>query len=128
MHHDRRVLILALAAGLPAILGVFLLLWLGGYAARVQWTVGVAVVVFWLGFTFAVQERVIRPLQTLSNMLAALREGDFSIRARGASSDDALGLALLEVNLLADTLRSQRLGAVEATALISRRVARRPEQ
>ena len=123
MHHDRRVLILALAAGLPAILGVFLLLWLGGYAARVQWTVGVAVVVFWLGFTFAVQERVIRPLQTLSNMLAALREGDFSIRARGASSDDALGLALLEVNLLADTLRSQRLGAVEATALLGRVMA-----
>src|SRR5262249_16413826 len=52
--------------------------------------------------------------------LAALREGDFSMRARGAATEDALGLALLEVNLLSDTLRTQRLGAVEATALLGR--------
>ncbi len=120
MRHDRRVLVLALAAGLPAIGTVLLLLRLGNYAPAVQWTVGALVVICWLGFAFAAQERVIRPLQTLSNMIAALREGDFSFRARGASADDALGLALLEVNLLAETLRAQRLGAVEATALLGR--------
>src|SRR5205814_6197037 len=59
-----------------------------------------------------------RPLQTLSNMLAALREGDYSIRARGAGREDALGLAFLESNLLGDTLRWQRLGALEATTLL----------
>jgi PAS domain S-box-containing protein len=64
------------------------------------------------------RERVVRPLQTLSNMLAALREGDYSIRARGAEREDALGLALLESNLLGETLRAQRLGAMEATALL----------
>ena len=64
------------------------------------------------------RERVVRPLQTLSNMLAALREGDYSIRARGADRDDALGLAFLESNLLGETLRTQRLGAMEATALL----------
>ena len=46
--------------------------------------VTVVVVLAWLGFAAAVRERVTRPLQTLSNMLAALREGDYSIRARGA--------------------------------------------
>ena len=51
-------------------------------------------------------------------MLAALREGDFSLRARSSLSDDALGLALLEVNTLGDTLQAQRLGAMEATALL----------
>ena len=30
------------------------------------------------------REHVVRPLQTMSNLLAALREGDYSIRARGA--------------------------------------------
>jgi PAS domain S-box-containing protein len=62
---------------------------------------------------------VIRPLQTLSNVLAALREGDYSLRARRADPrDDSLGLVYLEANALADTLRGQRLGALEATGLL----------
>jgi PAS domain S-box-containing protein len=61
---------------------------------------------------------VVRPLQTLSNLLAALREEDFSFKARGTRGDDALSYAMLEVNALADTLRGQRLGALEATALL----------
>ena len=100
-----------------------LLLLIGDYAPRVQWTVRAFIVILWLGFAFSAQERVIRPLQTLSNMLAALREGDFSLRARGADPEDALGLALLEVNELRDTLREERLGAVEATALLGRVMA-----
>ena len=64
------------------------------------------------------RDRLIRPLQTISNLLAALREGDFSIRARDAGSDDALGAVMLEINTLSDTLRTQRLGAQEATALL----------
>ncbi len=57
-------------------------------------------------------------MQTLSNLLAALRESDFSIRARGASGDDPLGAVMLEVNVLAATLHDQRLGALEAGALL----------
>src|SRR6202034_575956 len=64
------------------------------------------------------QSRVVFPLRTLSTLLAALREGDFSIRARGANSEDALGEVLREVNALGETLRQQRLGALEATALL----------
>jgi PAS domain S-box-containing protein len=116
--HERRVFQLALLAGLPAIVATLLLLWRGGYSAKVQWTLGLVVVVSWLITALIVRERVVRPLQTLSNMLAALREGDYSIRARGAERDDALGLAFLEANLLGETLRTQRLGALEATALL----------
>jgi len=96
------------------------LIWTGGHTSKVAWTVTVLVAVFWFGVAFALRERVVRPLQTLSNMLAALREEDFSIRARGARPDDALGLALFEVNSLGQTLREQRLGALEATALLAR--------
>ena len=109
---------LALAAALPPTLVAVVLLWRGGYSARVQWSVGMLLSVTWLVTAFALRERVIRPLQTLSNMLAALREGDYSIRARGAAREDALGLAFLEANLLGETLRAQRLGAMEATALL----------
>ncbi len=116
--HDRRILFMALAGGLPAVLVALILLWYGPYPARVQWTLTVAIVGFWFGFSHAVRERVVFPLQTLSNLLAALREGDFSIRARGAARDDPLGEAMLEVNFLGQILREQRLGALEATALL----------
>lgn len=109
---------LALAAALPPTIVAVVLLWRGGYTARVQWSVGILLGVTWLVTALALRERVIRPLQTLSNMLAALREGDYSIRARGADREDALGLAFLEANLLGETLRAQRLGAMEATALL----------
>lgn len=118
MKHDRRIVLFALLASLPSTTVALGFLWLGPYTPRVQWTVTVILIGAWCGFTVAMRERVVRPLQTLSNMLAALREGDFTIRARGAGTGDSLALAFLEVNALEEVLREQRLGAVEATALL----------
>jgi nitrogen fixation/metabolism regulation signal transduction histidine kinase len=118
LSHDLRVLLLALAAGAPAIVVAALLLWLGDFTPKVQWTLTLLIVGVWLGCSFAVRERVIRPLQTLANLLAALSEGDFSVRGRAPRGDEALGLAMHEVNSLSSTLREQRLGAVEATQLL----------
>jgi two-component system nitrogen regulation sensor histidine kinase NtrY len=121
--YDVRIVALVLAGGLPAILVVFLLLALDHHSARLMWTVGGLLVFVWIVAAMAVRSRVIRPLQTLANLLAALREGDYSIRARGADLDDALGLAFAEVNALREPLRVQRLGAVEAIALLQRVMA-----
>jgi two-component system nitrogen regulation sensor histidine kinase NtrY len=118
LRFDQRILLLALAAGLPAALVALILLWTGDYTPKVQWTLTVFVVGVWTGCSFSVRQRVVLPLQTLSNLLAALRESDFSIRARGASGDDPLGAVMLEVNVLASTLHDQRLGALEAGALL----------
>jgi len=107
----------------PALLLLFLFLYLGHYSAKVQLTVGLVAGGFWLACAFAVRERFIRPVQTISNMVAALREDDFSLRARGASAWDDLGLVFLELNALGETLRQQRLGAQEATALLRRVMA-----
>lgn len=96
------------------------LLWIGDFSPKVRWTFGTLVVGMWLGFAAALRERVIHPLQTLSNMLAALREGDFTIRGRSTSREDPLGLAFFEANTLSETLRQQRLGALEASALLRR--------
>jgi PAS domain S-box-containing protein len=115
---ESRTLVLALVAGAPGVLGTALLLWTGGHSAKVQWTADLLILGLWLGFAFAVQSGVVRPLRILSNLLAALREEDFSFRARETEGDDALALAMSEVNALADTLREQRLGALEATALL----------
>ncbi|HEX2095296.1 MAG TPA: ATP-binding protein [Longimicrobiaceae bacterium] len=118
--HDRQVLRLAFLTGLPGVLLALLLLWTGAHSDKLRWTLTLLLGIAWLGFMVALRERIIRPLQTLSNLLAALREGDFSMRARGAGTDDALGLAFLEANVLADTLREQRIRALEATALLRR--------
>ena len=118
LRFDQRILLLALAAGLPAALVALILLWTGSYTPKVQWTLSVVILGVWTGCSFSVRHRVVLPLQTLSNMLAALRESDFSIRARGASGDDPLGAVMLEVNVLASTLHNQRLVALEAGALL----------
>ncbi len=118
LSYERRILTLALMVGLPGMLVAILLLWTGEFTAKVQWTVTAFLLALYLGFVLSLRERVIRPLQTLSNLLAALHEGDYSIRARGASRDDALGEVHFEINALGETLRQQRLGALEATALL----------
>jgi nitrogen fixation/metabolism regulation signal transduction histidine kinase len=68
----------------------------------------------------ALIESLVRPLQTLSNVVASLREGDYSFRARGAGSRDALGELASEINALADLLQRQRVRSLEATALLGR--------
>ncbi len=116
--HERRVFWMAMLAGFPGVLVSMLMLWLGDFTPKTQWTLTLLVAGFWWGFAFSLRERVARPLQTLSNLLSALREGDYSIRARGARDDDALGEVAREVNALGETLREQRLGALEATVLL----------
>lgn len=118
--HERQVLLLAFLTGLPGSVVALVLLWRLDLSTKLQWTLGVIIVWIWIGVAFAVHSRVVFPLRTLSNLLAALREGDFSIRARGEGRDDALGEITTEVNALAETLRKQRLGAVEATALLGK--------
>ena len=121
--HDRRILLMALASALPGALISLIFLWSGDYTPKVQWTLTVLIVTVCLGFAFALRERVVLPLQTLSNLLAALGEGDFSIRARGARGGDALGEVMIEVNALVETLRHQRLDALEATTLLRKVMA-----
>lgn len=116
--HEQRVLVFALLSGLPAVIVALCLLLFGDFSAKVQWTLGLIVVGFWLGYAVATREIVMRPLQTMANLLTALREGDFSTRARGANRDEPLGDVMSEINLLGGVLQEQRLGALEATALL----------
>ena len=118
--HERQILLLALLIGLPGTTAALVLIWRAAMAQKFQWTLTAALVLLWMGLAFALRARVVFPLRTLANLLSALREGDFSIRARGETRGDALGELIGEVNDLANTLRMQRLGAVEATALLTK--------
>src|SRR5262245_2162927 len=117
LNYDQRILLLAFLTGLPGAVVGLILLWKGGFDTKTQWTLTVFIVACWLGCALALRERVVTPLQTLSNLLAALREGDYSIRGRATKKDDPLGDVVREVNALGSTLRTQRLGAMEAAAL-----------
>jgi len=116
--HDRQVLALTLLGGVPAAVTALWLLWNGSGSDSLRWVLTAMIVGAWGGFALAVRERVVRPLRTVSGLLAALREGDFSIQARGADRADALGEVMVELNGLIETMREQRLGALEATALL----------
>jgi nitrogen fixation/metabolism regulation signal transduction histidine kinase len=116
--HDRQVLALTLVGGVPASVTALGLLWSGPGSPSLRWVLTGLILGAWAGFALATRERVVRPLRTLSGLLAALREGDFSIQARGADRADALGEVMIELNGLIGLMREQRLGALEATALL----------
>ncbi|HEY4301122.1 MAG TPA: ATP-binding protein [Candidatus Didemnitutus sp.] len=116
--HEQRVFYYTLLSGLPAVVVAMTLLLTGDFTPKVQWTLGLLIGCFWFGYAMFVREIVIRPLQTMANLLTALREGDFSTRARGANRDEPLGDVMSEINLLGSVLQEQRLGALEATALL----------
>ena len=119
LNYDQRILALTLLGGVPGTVVALVLLWTGGFAPKIQWTLTLVIVLCWLGFAAAVRHRVVYPLQTLANLLEALREGDYTLRGRHTLPDDALGQVVLEVNTLSSTLRQQRLDAMEATNLLA---------
>jgi len=116
--HEQRVFYYALLSGLPAVASTVWMLWSNDYQPKEQWTLLLVVFLCWFGFALSARELVTRPLQTMANLLTALREGDFSVRARGANRDEPLGDVMSEINMLSGVLQEQRLGALEATALL----------
>lgn len=118
LSHEQRVLGLALLAGLPSTILAMVLLWSGDSPPRVLWSLTLLTVGCWLVLSFAVRRRVAYPLQTLANLLSGLREGDYSLRGRHTTVEDALDQVLMEVNDLSSTLHQQRLDAMEASALL----------
>src|SRR5262249_954307 len=117
LNYDHRILLLAFFTGLPGAVVGLILLWKGGFDMKTQGSLPVLLVTCWRGRATALRERVVTPLQTSANLRAALREGDYSIRGRATKKDDPLGDVVREVNALGSTLRTQRLGAMEAAAL-----------
>src|SRR5947209_18429966 len=116
--HEDRLTWLTIGAVAPAALVALSLLWFGDYSAKVQWTLTLVIAGFAFGYIVSVRDQAIRPWQTVTNLLSALRDADHSIRARSARETDALGEALLEANEMGETYRVQRLGAFDATALL----------
>jgi two-component system nitrogen regulation sensor histidine kinase NtrY len=116
--YEAHLILLALVAALPGAVCGLWLIWRGDSNSPIKITVTALIIGVWLLCIVGLRERVVFSLQTISNLLGALREGDYSVRGRSYREDDALGEVMREVNTLGSTLREQRLGALEATTLL----------
>ena len=105
---------------LPGLAGASLLAL--GYGPRWAWLV-LAHATLAGGALLAAQRRTLEMrLGAVSSVLAAYRDGDFSVRAAEARAAPFSGV-LAEVNRLGDELRDQRLGAIEAWSLLHKVLA-----
>jgi len=116
---EHSVLALAFTAGLPAAVALLYLTWGQDYTFEVRWTITTVVLVVWVGAAAVAFQMVTRALYLQSNLLGALREGDYSIRGAGGRPGSAVDLVMHEINALGDTLQRQRTEAVESTALLT---------
>jgi nitrogen fixation/metabolism regulation signal transduction histidine kinase len=116
----RRAWLFCFWLALPGLLFAGILLYQEKIGSGAAILIACCLLLYMLLIAAALIESLVRPLQTLSNVVASLREGDYSFRARGAGSRDALGELASEVNALADLLQKQRVRSLEATALLAR--------
>ena len=119
LRFETRVWWMALATALPSLAGFLLLMWLP--EARAFWpSLLIVVLTPTLILAFRLRHTVVYPLHTVSNLLEALREGDYSLRGARARRNDAIGDVVWEINALSDTLRQQRLRVEETLNLLSK--------
>ncbi|HEX8925356.1 MAG TPA: ATP-binding protein, partial [Terriglobales bacterium] len=105
---------------LPTFLFAGILLWQQHVTTAPALLLLFCLLVYLLLIAASLVEGLMRPLQTLSNVVSSLREGDYSFRARGAGTPVAFGELAGEINALADLLQKQRVRSLEATALLAR--------
>ncbi|HUF25287.1 MAG TPA: ATP-binding protein [Vicinamibacterales bacterium] len=125
---EASVTLLVLAGGFPAVAGLLYIIWsvwspVGGEPwwalPESRWSLTVLILAGYFGAAAAAHQMVVRSLQVVTNLLGALREGDYSIRGTGAKRDSSVGLVMNEVNDLGHTLQRQRTEAIESTALLT---------
>lgn len=117
---ERRLRVCLSCLGLPLFVLVAIELQWHRIDSSIQWIALPALAIAWMFAVSMLLEQIVRPLQTLANVVAALREDDYSFRARGGRRNDAMGDLALEINALAGMLQVRRLGAMEAMALVER--------
>ncbi|HEU5413904.1 MAG TPA: ATP-binding protein [Candidatus Angelobacter sp.] len=120
LNFDARITLMTLLISAPGVVVAEIFLWFSGHSVEFKWTITLVLALAWMIGTSALHGQVIRPLQTLSNMVAAIREDDFSFRLRGGSRDDSLADLIYEINALATRLQQQKVSALEATALLKK--------
>lgn len=112
-----------LAAALPIFILSMILLWTHGFSLDHKLELTFLVFALWTGLSFSAYEKIVHSLRVLSNVIAALRDEDFSFRALQATEGDPLGDLAIEINNLARVLETERLGTIETVNLLKKVMA-----
>ena len=115
--YSRLTAVMAASSLVPTLVGAALI-WRSTLSPQWRFAAIAALLILSIGSLAYVTSRSAYRLRTLSNLIAALREGDFSFRARRRSRRDPFDEVITELNFLAENLRSQRVEDLEATALV----------
>ena len=123
------VTLLVLAGRFPAVVALLYITWSvwpfadpsnpPWWNAYGRWSLMALILSAYFGAAIAAHQMVVRSLQVVTNLLGALREGDYSIRGTGTKTGSSVGLVMNEVNDLGHTLQRQRTEAIESTALLT---------
>ena len=93
-------------------------IWLSDWDRSLRIAAAVVLVGGWLGLAWYLRSRIVYSLRTLASLLEALQNEDYSLRAHRSHRNDSLDEVHREVNLLSERLSEQRLGSLEAAALL----------
>ncbi|HEX6083227.1 MAG TPA: ATP-binding protein [Thermoanaerobaculia bacterium] len=116
--YERRIIGTALLAVIPLAAAALLLAWTGDFPEIVFWTIVLLAAISLIVVTWAMREVIVYPLRTLVNVVSAMREEDYTTRAREAADGTIFGDLMLELNELSAAMRQRHLAVLEAAALV----------
>lgn len=119
VHFQNRLALIALGCSLPAALVAGWAAWRHAPTLELRWVALALIVLAWAAGGWFVRRASIAPLNTIANLIEAIRMGDYTVRGRRASNDDAIGQVTREVNALGSSLHAQRLASLEAGAFVT---------
>jgi len=120
---SQKIFTLTLAAAIPSYLCCLIFLWLIDYSvyAKILLTTLLSLSVF--GFAGLIKQRLQFQFQTLSNLVEAVRGGDFTLRGKKRAANDPLTELTSQINLLSSSLSAQRIASEEAYRLLDKTIA-----
>ncbi|NQZ22520.1 MAG: histidine kinase [Colwellia sp.] len=120
---SQKIFTLTLAAAIPSYLCCLIFLWLIDYSvyAKILLTTLLSLSVF--GFAGLIKQQLKFQFQTLSNLVEAVRGGDFTLRGKKRAEHDALTELTNQINLLSASLSEQRVASEEAYRLLDKTIA-----
>ncbi|HEX8154217.1 MAG TPA: ATP-binding protein [Thermoanaerobaculia bacterium] len=118
LSYERRIVATALIAVIPLAVAAAVLVWTGDFAPVATWTITLLIVLALFVVLVVLREVVVYPIRTLGNVMRAVLEEDYTIRARDAAIGPIFAEVLLELNEVSAAMRQGRLAAMEAAALV----------
>lgn len=118
-----KIYTLVLAASLPSYVVAIVLLWQIDYSAYAKFFFTTLLSLSVFGIALLVRQQLKYQFQTLSNLVEAIRGGDFTLRGKARNEDDALAELTGQINLLSSSLSEQRIASEEAYRLLDKAIA-----